>query len=55
MSNFVAATTIGLALAALGYYDSYSLAVLLLGFWLMMLMFGTRIEKFLNEQSGARA
>ncbi len=48
-SNFVAATIIGLALAALGYYDSYSLGALLLGFWLVMLMFGTRIKKFLNE------
>jgi hypothetical protein len=49
LSNFAAATIIGVALAALGDYDSYSLIVLLLGFWLMMLMFGTRIKAFLNE------
>ena len=49
VSNFVAATVIGVALAALGDYDGYSLAVLLAGFWLMMLMFGTRIRTFLDE------
>lgn len=49
LSNLVAATIIGLALAALGDYDSYSLVVLLFGFWLMILMFGTRIKRFLNE------
>jgi len=49
LSNFIAATIIGLALAALGDYDSYSLLVLLAGFWLMMLMFGTGIKRFLND------
>ena len=49
LSNFIAATVIGVALAALGDYGSYSLPVLLAGFWLMMLMFGTRIKTFLNE------
>jgi len=49
LSNFVAATFIGLALAALGDYDGYSLPVLLVGFWLMMLMFGTRIKRFLSD------
>jgi len=49
LSNFAAATAIGISLAALGDYDSYSLGSLLLGFWLMMLMFGTRITRFLND------
>ncbi len=49
LSNFVAATAIGLALAALGDDDGYSLAALLIGFWLMMLTFGTLIKRFLNE------
>ena len=49
LSNFVAATIIAVALAVLNLYDSYSLVVLLIGFWLTMLMFGTRIKKFLNE------
>jgi hypothetical protein len=49
LSNFIAATVIALALAFLGDYDSFALPVLLLGFWLMMLMFGTRIKKFLND------
>lgn len=49
LSNFVAATVLGALLAALGDYDVYSLPVLLLGFWLTMFMFGTRIKKFLND------
>jgi hypothetical protein len=49
LSNFVAATIIALALAALDLYDSYALVVLLVGFWLMMLMFGTGIKRFLSE------
>ncbi len=49
LSNFVAATVIALGLAALGLYDSYSLAALLVGFWLLILMFGMRIRKFLND------
>ena len=49
LSNIGGGTVIALALALLGDYDSYSLAVLLVGFWLMMLMFGTRIRAFLNE------
>ena len=49
LSNFIAATIIGVALAVLGDYDSYSLAVLLLGFWLVMVMFGTRIKRFLSD------
>ncbi len=49
LSNFAAATIIAMTLAALGLYDSYSLVALLVGFWLLMLMFGTRIRKFLND------
>ena len=49
LSNFFAATLIAFGLAALGLYDSYALYALLAGFWLMMLMFGTRIKTFLNE------
>ena len=48
-SNFVAATIIAAGLVALGLYSEYSLAALLLGFWLTMLMFGTGIKRFLNE------
>jgi hypothetical protein len=49
LSNFVAATIIGVGLAALNLYSSYALLVLLAGFWLMMLMFGTGIKRFLSE------
>lgn len=49
LSNFIVATVIACALAYLGYYDPFSLPVLLLGFWLVMLMFGTRIRKFLGD------
>ena len=50
LSNFVAATVIAAGLIDLGLYSNYSLVVLLLGFWLMMLMFGTGIKRFLNEE-----
>lgn len=49
LSNFAAATIIALSLAGLGDYDTYSLPALLAGFWMTMLMFGTRIKKFLND------
>jgi hypothetical protein len=49
LSNFVGATIIVVGLAWLGLYDGYALGVLLLGFWLTMLMFGTGIKRFLNE------
>lgn len=49
LSNFVAATIIGGALAALDLYSAYALPALLVGFWLMMLMFGTGIRRFLSE------
>ena len=48
-SNFVGATVISAGLIALNLYGRYSLVALLLGFWLMMLMFGTGIKRFLNE------
>jgi hypothetical protein len=49
LSNFVAATIIAGGMIALNLYSSYALVALLLGFWLMMLMFGTGIKRFLNE------
>ncbi len=49
LSNFVAATIIAAGLIALNLYDSYALVALLLGFWLMMLMFGTGIKRFLSD------
>ena len=47
--NFLAATLITLVLAYLNLYDSYSMAVLLLGFWLMVLNFGFSIKRFIND------
>ena len=49
LSNFVAATVIVVGLVALKLYSNYELAVLLVGFWLTMLMFGFGIKRFLNE------
>jgi hypothetical protein len=49
LSNFVLATVIAAALAALDLYSDYALAALLIGFWLIVLMFGTGIRRFLNE------
>ncbi len=49
LANFVLATAIGLTLARLNLYDQYSLALLLLGFWLMAINFGFSIRRFLNE------
>lgn len=49
LSNFVLATMIAAGLIALNLYSVYALAALLIGFWLMMAMFGTRIGRFLNE------
>jgi hypothetical protein len=49
ISNFLLATIISVGLIVFNLYDSYSLVALLLGFWLMMLVFGTRIKKFLND------
>lgn len=49
LSNFAAATVIVGGLIALNLYDRYALAVMLVGFWLMMLMFGTGIKRFIND------
>lgn len=49
LSNFVAATIIAAGLVALDLHSRYSLAALMLGFWLTMLMFGTGIKRFLDE------
>jgi len=49
LSNFVAATVIVVGLVALDLYSDYALIVLLVGFWLTMLMFGTGIKRFLND------
>ncbi len=48
LSNFVLATAIAFGLVALGLYSGYSLPSMLLGFWLMMLVFGLQIKSFLN-------
>jgi hypothetical protein len=49
LSNFVGATVIAAGLIVLNLYSDYALVALLVGFWLMMLMFGTGIKRFLNE------
>ncbi len=49
LSNFVAATVIAAGLIIENLYSNYALVALLAGFWLMMLMFGTGIKRFLNE------
>ncbi len=49
LSNIAAATIVGGAMFALDLYSDYSLAALLVGFWLTMLMFGTGIKRFLND------
>jgi hypothetical protein len=49
LSNFIAATVIAAGLVALNLYSDYAVVALLLGFWLVMLMFGTGIKRFLNE------
>lgn len=49
LSNFVAATVIIAALLALKDYSSYAWAAMLIGFWLMVLQFGTGIKRFLND------
>ncbi len=48
LSNFVLATIIAGGLIALNLYSSYALIAMLVGFWLMVLMFGTGIKRFLN-------
>lgn len=49
IANFVAATLMVGLLALLNLFTSVSLASLLLGFWLAMLLFGLRIGRFLND------
>ncbi len=49
LSNFLAASVILGALAALNLYGDWSFAVMLVGFGLTMLMFATGIKRFLNE------
>ena len=49
LSNLLGATIIAGTLGALQLYSNYSLAFLLIGFWLVKLMFGTGIKRFLNE------
>ncbi len=49
LSNFIGATIIVAGLVALNLYSMYSLVAMMAGFWLMMLMFGTGIKRFLNE------
>jgi len=51
LSNFIAATIISIGLSILNLYSNYALVALLAGFWLMMLMFGTGIKRFLNESN----
>jgi hypothetical protein len=48
LSNFVLATLIVVGLITLNLYSGYALLAMLLGFWLMMLMFGLRINDFLD-------
>jgi hypothetical protein len=48
LSNFIAATVIAAGLFALSLYSDDSLVALLVGFWLMMLMW-TGVKRFLNE------
>ena len=50
LSNFISATVIVVVLVALNLYGTYSLVAMMLGFWLMMLMFGTGMKRFLSEE-----
>jgi hypothetical protein len=49
LSNFLAASIIAWALIALSLYSSFALIALLVGYYLTVLMFGTGIQRFLNE------
>ena len=55
LSNLLLATIIVAGLIILNLYDSYSLLAMLLGFWLMMLVFGLGIKRYLNELKRAQA
>ena len=52
LSNFIAATIIAARLSALNLYSDYALIAMLVGFWLMMLMFGTGIRDSWMNQEG---
>ena len=54
LSNFITATAIAAALKYLGLYDDLSLALMLLGFWLAVLMFGMSIKRFMNEEPATK-
>lgn len=49
LSNFVLATIIAIGLIILNLYNSYALIAMLIGFWLIVLMFGLGIKRFLNN------
>lgn len=49
LSNFLGATLIAAGLFALNLYSDYGLAAVVAGFWLIVLMFGPGIKRFLNE------
>jgi hypothetical protein len=49
LSNFVLATIIAIGLIMLNLYDGYALIAMLVGFWLMTLVFGLSIKRYLNE------
>ncbi len=51
LSNFIAATIIAAGLVVLNLYSEYAWLALLIGFWLMVLMFGSGIKRFLSEPS----
>ncbi len=53
LSNLLLATIISAGLTALGLYSNYGLTALLIGFWLMLLTFGTGIKRYLNDPQGA--
>jgi ABC-type multidrug transport system permease subunit len=55
LSNFLLATVISIGLFALKLYSNYAMIALLVGFWLMVLMFGTGIKRFLNEPATTTA
>jgi cobalamin biosynthesis protein CobD/CbiB len=49
LANLFLATVISAGLTVYNMYSGYSLIALLLGFWLTVLMFGTRIKEFLSD------
>jgi hypothetical protein len=53
LSNLAVASVLAGALIVLNLYSSYALIALLIGFWLVVLMLGTGINRFLNESQKA--